>query len=218
MRGEYENPRSLLPAYLKKNHNRRKAIKKYLVVAILSALLVHFCSTPASNLNSSNSQRAIEQSIATSNKPTPGQDKAEVANQAPVSDTSREREPEIKNQKEAANVNETASPVNIGQQDVNISPQPPLTDHELLMQAAGIQQSDWSAADYIITHESSWRPDALNSEGCVGLGQRCPASLLYAECPDLEPVCQLRFFSKYAVSRYGGWQSAYNAWTGQHWW
>lgn len=94
----------------------------------------------------------------------------------------------------------------------------PLTDHEQLMQAAGIQQSDWYAVEYIINHESSWRPTIYNNEGCVGLGQRCPASTLLNDCPDLDAVCQLRHFSNYAVSRYGGWQQAYNVWASQSWW
>ena len=94
----------------------------------------------------------------------------------------------------------------------------PLTDHQQLMQAAGIAQADWNAVDYIIEHESSWRPTIYNKEGCVGLGQRCPASTLLNECPDLDAVCQLRHFTTYAVSRYGGWQQAYNVWTTKHWW
>lgn len=93
-----------------------------------------------------------------------------------------------------------------------------LTDHEKYMQAAGIKESDWNAVEYIIQHESSWRPTIRNNEGCVGLGQRCPASVLLKDCPDLDPVCQLIHFSKYAESRYGGWQSAYNAWVEKHWW
>jgi len=97
-------------------------------------------------------------------------------------------------------------------------PQTPLTDHEQWMQAAGISPADWIAVDYIISHESGWRPTVANSEGCVGLGQRCPASLLLADCPDLDPVCQLKAFSKYAVNRYGSWQGAYSAWASQRWW
>lgn len=99
------------------------------------------------------------------------------------------------------------------------APEPvPLTEHQQLMQEAGIAESDWSAVDYIAEHESSWRPTIYNSEGCVGLMQRCPASVLLNDCPDLNPVCQLRHFTKYAVSRYGGWQGAYSTWLAQHWW
>lgn len=99
-----------------------------------------------------------------------------------------------------------------------VAPQPSLSEHEQWMQAAGIQESDWSAVDYVISHESSWQPTIYNKEGCVGLGQRCPASTLLNECPDLDPVCQLRHFTKYAVARYGGWQGAYATWASQRWW
>lgn len=99
------------------------------------------------------------------------------------------------------------------------SPKPKvLTNHEELMQAAGIKESDWSAVEYIINHESSWRPTIRNNEGCIGLGQRCPASVLLSECPDLDAVCQLRHFTDYAVKRYGSWQQAYQVWLKKHWW
>jgi len=125
-------------------------------------------------------------------------------------------------EKEAAKVEETKpEPPAVAPQETVKPPEPapqPLTDHEQLMQAAGIQPSDWPAVEFIVSNESSWRPNVRNSEGCVGLGQRCPASVLYAACPDLDPVCQLRHFSNYAPTRYGGWQSAYNAWVSQRWW
>lgn len=95
---------------------------------------------------------------------------------------------------------------------------PPLTDKEQWMQAAGIDQSEWYAVDYIISHESAWRPAVYNQEGCVGLAQRCPASTLLADCPNLDPVCQLQHFTKYAVGRYGSWTGAYNTWLAQSWW
>lgn len=98
------------------------------------------------------------------------------------------------------------------------APQPVLNEHQQWMRDAGIAEADWEAVDYIISHESSWRPAVYNSEGCVGLGQRCPASTLLNVCPDLNPVCQLRHFTTYAVSRYGGWQNAASVWQSQRWW
>ncbi len=87
------------------------------------------------------------------------------------------------------------------------------------MQAAGIAESDMFAVDFIIGHESHWRPNATNGSGCAGLGQACPGSKLANACPQwqTDPVCQLRFFSGYA-GRYGGWQGALSAWQRQHWW
>ena len=87
------------------------------------------------------------------------------------------------------------------------------------MRAAGISEADFSAVDFVIGHESGWRPGALNAGGCAGLGQACPGSKLAAVCPSwqTDPVCQLKFFSGYA-GRYGGWQGALNAWNSKGWW
>lgn len=88
------------------------------------------------------------------------------------------------------------------------------------MRAAGIPEDQFAAVDFIIGHESGWRPNAMSSRGCGGLGQACPASKLANVCPDwqIDPVCQLRFFNGYAVSRYGSWTGAYNFWLANHWW
>lgn len=87
------------------------------------------------------------------------------------------------------------------------------------MREAGISEADFYAVDFIIGHESGWRPGALNAGGCAGLGQACPGSKLAAACPNWQsdPVCQLQFFSRYA-GRYGGWQGALNAWNAKGWW
>lgn len=87
------------------------------------------------------------------------------------------------------------------------------------MTAAGISPSDFQYVDYIMGRESGWRPNAVSSNRCIGLGQRCNAQILINACPSWEtdPVCQLQHFSAYA-GRYGGWQGAYNAWQTQHWW
>ncbi len=87
------------------------------------------------------------------------------------------------------------------------------------MAAAGISPSDYSAADFVIGHESGWKPGSVSSNGCYGLGQACPGSKLVSACPNWanDPVCQLRFFSGYS-SRYGGWQGAYTFWQNARWW
>lgn len=87
------------------------------------------------------------------------------------------------------------------------------------MRAAGISEADFMAVDFVIGHESGWRPGALNPKGCAGLGQACPGSKLANACPNwqVDPVCQLKFFSGYA-GRYGGWQGAYQAWLVKGWW
>lgn len=87
------------------------------------------------------------------------------------------------------------------------------------MRAAGISESDFAAVDFVIGHESGWRPGATNASGCAGLGQACPGSKLANACPNwqVDPVCQLKFFSGYS-GRYGGWQGAYQAWIVKGWW
>ncbi len=92
-------------------------------------------------------------------------------------------------------------------------------DKLAVMAAAGISAANYGYVNYIISRESNWRPDALNSGGCAGLGQACPGSKLAAVCSNWQrdPVCQLRFFSDYA-SRYGGWGGAYNYWLSHRYW
>jgi len=97
-------------------------------------------------------------------------------------------------------------------------PEPTPVNHQEILAAAGVPSHEWPAAEFIIQHESSWRPTVRNSEGCVGLGQRCPASVLLNDCPDLNAVCQVKHFTRYANARYGGWQQAYNVWVTQRWW
>lgn len=89
-----------------------------------------------------------------------------------------------------------------------------------LMAAAGISADEYYAVDYIISHESGWRVNAVNSGGCAGLGQACPASKLSNVCPawQSDPVCQLQFFSGYARGRYGSWTNAYASWQVKGWW
>jgi len=77
---------------------------------------------------------------------------------------------------------------------------------------------DNELANYIYMHESGCRPTITNAEGCVGIGQACPASKLLAVCPDLSYACQNKFFTDYAMQRYGSWQGAYNFWLANKWW
>jgi len=93
-------------------------------------------------------------------------------------------------------------------------------DKASIMAAAGIAESDYAYADYIISKESNWRPGALNSgSGAYGLCQSLPASKMATAGADYltNPVTQLKWCSGYS-SRYGGWQGAYNAWLAQSWW
>lgn len=67
-------------------------------------------------------------------------------------------------------------------------------------------------ANLVITKESTWRVDVVNSIGCIGLGQSCPnGSGLANDCPDwrVNPVCQLNHFDRYVKRRYGSWAAAW---------
>ena len=95
------------------------------------------------------------------------------------------------------------------------------TTKEEIMQAAGIPRSDWSAVDYIVSKESSWRHTAVNkASGATGLCQSLPASKMRSAGEDYltNPVTQLRWCDSYAKSRYGGWQQAKQFWLANHWW
>lgn len=69
---------------------------------------------------------------------------------------------------------------------------------------------------YIYQHESGCNTAATNPSGCFGIGQDCNGVLL-SQC-GTDFACQDAYFTNYAVSRYGGWQQAYNVWVSQGWW
>lgn len=86
------------------------------------------------------------------------------------------------------------------------------------MSAAGISESDWGYVDYIVSKESSWNPNAINSSsGACGLVQIMPLhTAAYETCTD--PVANLSWANNYASYRYGGWAGAYEFWINNHWW
>lgn len=88
------------------------------------------------------------------------------------------------------------------------------------MARAGISPGDYSAADYIISHESGWRPFASGIGGAYGLCQALPGSKMASAGADwrTNPVTQLRWCTNYAKSRFGGWQAAYQYWLSHRNW
>lgn len=97
----------------------------------------------------------------------------------------------------------------------------PAGSHTDWMAAAGIAESDYGYVDYIIAKESGWNFQATNrSSGAYGLCQALPANKMASAGGDYttNPVTQLKWCNGYAVSRYGGWAGAYNAWLVKHWW
>lgn len=94
-------------------------------------------------------------------------------------------------------------------------------DRTSVMAAAGIAMSDYAYVDYIVSHESGWRPFARNaSSGAFGLCQALPGSKMASSGSDWEtnPVTQLRWCSGYAAARYGSWAAAYQTHVSQGWW
>jgi hypothetical protein len=77
---------------------------------------------------------------------------------------------------------------------------------------------DNTYANYIYMHESGCSTTITNYLGCVGIGQACPASKLYAVCPNLDYTCENNYFTGYANSVYGGWAGAYSFWVAHSWW
>lgn len=84
------------------------------------------------------------------------------------------------------------------------------------MAAAGIASSDWGYVHYIVSKESGWNPNAINSSsGACGLIQIMPLHGI-EDCHD--PVVNLRWGNGYATGRYGSWAGAYDFWINNHWW
>lgn len=68
------------------------------------------------------------------------------------------------------------------------------------MAAAGIAESDWGYVDYIVSKESSWNPNAVNSSsGASGLVQALPCGKVPGNC--FNPVDNLKWADGYAKGR-----------------
>jgi hypothetical protein len=80
----------------------------------------------------------------------------------------------------------------------------------------GCHTGNWYK-DYIYSHESGCDRYARNtSSGACGLGQAWPCSKLPCSLSDY--VCQDRWFTNYAISRYGSWAAAYRYWVAHRNW
>lgn len=110
-----------------------------------------------------------------------------------------------------------------------------------LLRAVNIPEDQWYAVDYILSKESTdwcptrWQdyhgtcPDAyyLEYEGAetdpvkgYGICQATPAIKMESAGSDwrTNALTQLRWCNDYAITRYGSWHGAYNAWLRQNWW
>jgi uncharacterized protein YabE (DUF348 family) len=73
--------------------------------------------------------------------------------------------------------------------------------------ASVIPEESWGAADFIVSQESGWNPNAVNpSSGACGLAQALPCSKVPGNPYD--PVNSLNWMNSYVVGRYGSWEEA----------
>lgn len=82
--------------------------------------------------------------------------------------------------------------------------------------ASNIPESDWGYADFMVTRESGWNPNAVNrSSGACGLAQALPCSKMGPNWNN--PIVALNWMNDYVKGRYGGWQQAYEFWVRNRW-
>ncbi|NMN01606.1 G5 domain-containing protein [Bifidobacterium panos] len=90
--------------------------------------------------------------------------------------------------------------------------------HDYLI-SNGYSEADFSAAVYIINHESGWNPSATNaSSGAYGLPQALPGSKMASAGSDWATNYQTQFkwFVGYCNQRYGSINGAYQYWLAHH--
>ena len=91
--------------------------------------------------------------------------------------------------------------------------------HDYLL-SNGYSEADFTAASYIISHESGWNPQARNpSSGAFGLAQALPGSKMASAGADWATNYQTQFkwFLNYCNSRYGSISGAYAFWVSHRW-
>ena len=90
--------------------------------------------------------------------------------------------------------------------------------HDYLI-SNGYSEADFTAAVYIINHESGWNPSATNaSSGAYGLPQALPGSKMASAGSDWATNYQTQFkwFVGYCNQRYGSLNGAYQYWLSHH--
>lgn len=96
-------------------------------------------------------------------------------------------------------------------------------DKVAIMQAVGINPSDYGYVDYIVAHEGGWggvTKSNYGGSGAYGICQALPGSKMSSAGADwaTNPVTQLKWCNGYAVGRYGSWGGAYNYWLSHNYW
>lgn len=91
--------------------------------------------------------------------------------------------------------------------------------HDYLI-SNGYSEDDFTAAVFIISHESGWNPSATNKDsGAYGLAQALPGSKMASAGADWQTNYQTQFkwFMSYCNGRYDSIQGAYQFWITYHW-
>ena len=79
-----------------------------------------------------------------------------------------------------------------------------------------IPSNQWGYADFMVTKESGWNPNAVNkSSGACGLAQALPCSKVPGN--PYNPIDSLNWMNGYVNGRYGGWEGAYTFWQKNRW-
>lgn len=113
------------------------------------------------------------------------------------------------------------STVAIVNDDVEPSPsivlrEKPLTIKEYARQQAG---ADYEYLDFIISHESSWRPFVKNpTSSAFGLCQRMMKIHTEVDNYKTDPEVQIDWCINYAEKRYGSLKKAKDFWVQNNWW
>lgn len=142
--------------------------------------------------------------------------KSKDASQSEVDKLKKEKEDLLKRQQELeAQVSAKREAQRLAQEKLNTASQN-VAQAVVPVASASPNCGDNIYKQYIYHHESGCRTTAMNSIGCYGIGQSCPASKI-AHC-GTDFTCQDAWFSNYAIQRYGSWEGAYNFWLSHKWW
>lgn len=90
------------------------------------------------------------------------------------------------------------------------------------LEASNIPRKDWENVDWLVSRESSWRPNAQNPNSTAyGLKQFLDSTWAGVGCTKEEainnPVYQLNCGHRYVMNRYGTWEAAVIFWRAHHW-
>ena len=203
--------KSLRGQTLKKNN--QKTLKKLAIAIVISVFAATLYTAVASHTHSAKQRVELQktyQQLETTQRTLNEQQVKDTETQKKLDDTNKKLE---ETQKQLEAKRNTAIAYAAAKVAVPVAPAakptPPTT-------GGSTNCGDNIYKQYIYQKESGCRTTALNSIGCYGIGQSCPASKI-SHC-GADFACQDAWFSNYAIGRYGSWEAAYNFWLKNHWW